>query len=332
MIGHIETGSDFGGLFRYLLASDKGARIIGRKCFGQTTRELSLEFTYCADQRRTTQKPVKHLMISFAPEDGFVEDETKTRIADKALERLGYTDNQYLIVDHQRDDPGHDWNHDHDHIHIVVNMVTIGGERINDHQDKRKFEAFLREQEKVENLTQVVPSWEKERRSPTHGQVQRYKREQKDYQAGLRDKPPEMPVSQKLQHLIDEATREQSTMTQFVARLQHQGVEVRPKITRNNIVQGISYCLDEVQFPGSRLRNCSFPKLQKERGVDYEAERDLPALKKAAAGEIVELDTSDELEQKTYQAREKLDEIRGQTEQYQMQKQRRKSKQKQLEL
>ena len=37
MIGKITHGSDFGGLFRYLLAPDKEARIIGGKAFGDNS-------------------------------------------------------------------------------------------------------------------------------------------------------------------------------------------------------------------------------------------------------------------------------------------------------
>jgi hypothetical protein len=39
-----------------------------------------------------------------------------------------------------------------------------------------------------------------------------------------------------------------------------------------------------VAFQGANLRGCSFPKLQA-RGVNYERERDLPALNAVARGE-----------------------------------------------
>ena len=88
MIGHIEHGSDFGGLFRYLLAEDKGARIIGGSAAGLTAFELTQEFNNCAEQRRTTKKPVKHLIISLAAADGHVTDDVKARIAQFAVEEL----------------------------------------------------------------------------------------------------------------------------------------------------------------------------------------------------------------------------------------------------
>jgi len=293
MIGQIRTGSNFGGLFRYLLSPEKGARILGGSAFGQTPAELTSEFNQCAKQRGTTQKPVKHIMVSFAPGDGEVSDEVKVTIGERVTLGLGYTDNQYIIIDHHRDDPGHDWNHIHDHFHIVSNMITLDGRRVDHGWEKYKTQEILRNLEKEFNLTQVASSWETDRKCPTHGQTQRYKKEKKQYEAGLRDVPPQPPVSEKLQDLIEYICALQPTMTEFVKRLQQQGVEVRPKITRNNIVQGISYCLDGVSFQGNKLGSASFPKLQILRGVDYDPERDLPALKKAAAGLRVESSAND---------------------------------------
>ncbi|MGV2829334.1 relaxase/mobilization nuclease domain-containing protein [Myxosarcina sp. GI1(2024)] len=208
MIGHIEHGSDFGGLFRYLLAEDKGARIIGRNAAGRTPSELTQEFNNCADQRRTTKKPVKHLIISFAAADGYVSDEVKARIATEAVEELGYTYNQYVVVDHHRDDPGHDWNHDHDHIHIAVNMITLDGNRVDDWQDKRKFEEILRQLELTEQLTTVAPSKKRKRKALSHGQTQRIKREIKEFKEGERTALPEIPLSIKLQAAIDKASED----------------------------------------------------------------------------------------------------------------------------
>ena len=95
-------------------------------------------------------------------------------------------------------------------------------------------------------------------------------------------------VSTKLQDLIDEVIPHSPTMSDYVARLQSKGVEVRPKITRTGLVQGLSYSLDGVAFQGAQLQRCSFPKLQA-RGVSYERERDLPALTAVARGEKLTL-------------------------------------------
>ena len=283
MIGHIEHGSDFGGLFRYLLAEDKGARIIGGNAAGRTSSELTQEFNNCADQRRTTKKPVKHFIVSFVRDDGYVSDEVKARIASEAVKELGYTYNQYVVVDHHRDDPGHDWNHDHDHIHIAVNMITLDGKRVDDWQDKRKFEEILRQLEVREQLTTVVSSKKRKRKALSHGQTQRIKREIKEFKEGERTQLPSIPLSIKLQAAIDKASEDKPDLTTFIGRLQHLGIDVRPTISDKGRKR-ISYRLGEIKVRGSKLHNGSFPKLISQRGIDFDFDRDKPAMDAASSG------------------------------------------------
>ncbi len=289
MIGHIEHGSNFGGLFRYLLATDKGARIIGGNAASDTIEQLTQEFNNCADQRRTTTKPVKHFILSFAPEDGEVSDNLKQEIATQAIQRLGYVDNQYVVIDHHRQDPGHDWNHDHDHIHIAVNMITLEGQRVDDWQDKRRFEAIIRELELQHQLTQVAPSRQRKQKALTHGQVHKYKRQLRDYQTGKQPQPPDIPISIKLQAAIDAATRDGPTMTLFIGRLQHLGIDVKPIITATGRKR-ISYQIDGAKpFRGSKLHNGSFPKLISQRGVNCDPQRDRKAMESAVNHQQVTL-------------------------------------------
>ena len=298
MIGHIEHGSDFGGLFRYLLAEDKGARIIGGNAAGRTPSELTQEFNNCADQRRTTKKPVKHLIVSFVRDDGYVTDEVKARIAKGAVEELGYTYNQYVVVDHHRDDPGHDWNHDHDHIHIAVNMITLDGKRVDDWQDKRKFEEILRQLEVKEKLTTVAPSKNRKRKALSHGQTQRIKREIKEYKQGDRTLVPEIPLIIKLQAVIDKASEDRPDLTTFIGRLQGLGINVRPTISDKGRKR-ISYQLGDFKVRGSKLHNGSFPKLMSERGIDFNLGRDKPAMDAACLSQRVNI-RSEEQEQVTW--------------------------------
>lgn len=293
MIGHIETGSNFNGLFGYLLGQEKGARIIGGNVAGETSKELTIEFNNCADLRRTTTKPVKHLMISFAPEDGFVRDEIKARIGEVVVNQLGYNYNQYVIIDHDRQDPGHDWQHDHDHIHLVVNQITLDGQRINDSWEYGKFETILREQEIGENLKSIVSSKYRQQSNPSHGQIQRFKREKKEYEMGLRKEVPQVPISQQLQQLIKIQSEDRPSIIMLIARLQQSGIEVRINLTETGQIQGISYGLNGVCFRGSYLHDCSFPKLIKKRGIKYDEELDLPILQALAKGEKIDLNISD---------------------------------------
>ena len=137
MIGHIEHGSNFGGLFRYLLATDKGARIIGGNAAGETIEQLTQEFN-------------------------------------------------------------------------------------------------------------------------------------NDYQAGKQAHPPEIPISIKLQGAIDAASKDQPTMTIFIGRLQHLGIDVMPIITETGRKR-ISYHMNGAQpFRGSKIHDGSFPKLISHRGIDFD--------------------------------------------------------------
>lgn len=288
MIGHIEHGSDFGGLFRYLLAQDKGARIISGLAAGRNAFELTQEFNNCADIRRTTTKPVKHFIVGFAPSDGYVDDEVKATIASKVVRELGYTRNQYLVVDHHRNDPGHDWNHDHDHIHIVANMVTLDGQRVDDWQDKRRFEKILRELEKEENLTLVAPSSQRKQKALSHGQVQRLKREISEYQTGERTDRPKIPEMVKLQAAIDAVCKDRPDLKTMVGRLQHLGIDVRPTLSDKGRKR-ISYALSDLKVRGSKLHNASFPKLIKERGLDFNLNRDRAVMIAVARGQKITL-------------------------------------------
>ncbi len=290
MIGHIEHGSDFGGLFRYLLASNKGARIIAGNVAGETPSQLTQEFNNCADLRRSTTKPVKHLIISFAPADGYVNDTVKARIAQTAVIELGYKDNQYLVVDHNRNDPGHDWNHDHDHIHIAINMITLDGERVDDWQDKRKFEAILRQLEPEFNLTPVEPSKQRKRKALSHGQTQRYKRELNDWQKGSRANQPDIPLTIKLQAAIDAASFDSPTITEFIGRLQHLGIDVRATISDKGRKR-ISYLMPGLEpIRGSKLHQASFPQLLSHRSLDFELSRDRAAMSASSRKEQVVID------------------------------------------
>lgn len=280
MIASISQGGSFGGLFGYLLAAEKQAKIIGGNVACRSATGLTREFKAISDLNPQVTVVAKHIALAFAPEDGEVANSLKAEIAMKLIEKLGYGNSQFLIVEHPRSDHGHH----HDHIHIALNIVGLDGERVKNGFEWRRTEKILRAIEQEHNLTPVVCSWEAARSLPTKGQSERYRREVAAAEVDPSLPIPELPVSTKLQNLIDEVIPYSPTMTDLVARLQSKGVEVRPKITRTGLVQGLSYSYYGVAFQGAHLQGCSFPKLQA-RGVSYERERDLPALSAVASGE-----------------------------------------------
>ena len=289
MIGKITTGSNFNRLFRYLLKDDKEARIIcgDRILLEPNATELASQFNWIARTRPTTKKPVKHIAIGFAPTDGEVDDSTKVAISEAIVNKLGYTDNQWIAIAHGRNDPGHDWQHDHDHLHIVINGIDFNGERVSDSFDKTRLEKILRELEAEHKLTTVVSSHECDRHRPKTNQLKRYQRESKEYP----DTAPEIPVMAKLEAAIDVVSSDKPTMTSFIGRMQQLGIDVRPYITEKGRKR-ISYRLRDFKVRGSKLHNGSFPKLISERGIDFDEVRDIPAIEAAYQGKSVEIDSN----------------------------------------
>ena len=99
MIGNISTGSCFKGLVNYLLDPTKQPQVIDTNLTGDRD-EMIWELDRCAEQNSRCKKPVKHISIGFALEDGKILDQTIYGIVDRVLEDLGYSSNQYLVVRH----------------------------------------------------------------------------------------------------------------------------------------------------------------------------------------------------------------------------------------
>ena len=287
MIGKVTTGSNFDRLFRYLLKDDKEGQILGgdRILLEPNATKLASQFDWIASTRPTTKKPVKHLSIGFAPADGEVDDSTKLAISEAIVNKLGYTNNQWVAIAHGRNDPGHDWQHDHDHLHIVINAIDFHGDRVSDSFDKTRLEEILRELEVEHRLTKVVSSHQCDRQRPKTNQLQRYQRESRKHP----DTAPEIPVMAKLEAAIDAASQDRPTMTSFIGRMQQLGIDVRPYISDKGRKR-ISYRLGDFKVRGSKLHNGSFPKLISERGIDFDEARDTSALETAYQGRSVKID------------------------------------------
>jgi Relaxase/Mobilisation nuclease domain len=269
MIANITKGADFGGLFKYLLHHSKSAEIIGGNVGGETPHALAAEFLAFANLNQRVRKPVNHMSLGFAPEDGTIDRIRQERIAARIVEEMGYGNAQYLVVAHGREDPGHDAHHDHDHLHIVANSVDLNGKWVDDFQSFRRMEAILRKVERDEGLRQIESSWEVKRNAPTHGQTQRIKREVREVAAGERETVT-LAVSERLQMAIDKAANQSRTVIEFARSLASDGISTQFKVTRTGKVQGISYNMEGVKFQGNQLFDASLPKLQSVRGLSFE--------------------------------------------------------------
>ncbi len=298
VIAKVRRGKDFKGVLNYVL-NQEGAEFLGGQITYNGEIELVTEqFKMIGDLRPTTQKPVRHFAIAFSPEDGEVDNVTKLDIAERFLSlmgdqppdenpqqegKYGYYDNQYLVAAHQRDDSSQNKKHDHDHIHIVANAITYDGERIPSFMDAFQAKRACRIIEKEFGLTQV--SNESQRLNPPPQHQERIKREEQEFDQGKRENPPEPYIKGELQEIINNATSDRPELPEFFNRLIEEDVIPNAYITEKGRKR-IFYHYRGFNFRGSKLKDASLPKLIKNRGINYDPERDEESMALARQGEI----------------------------------------------
>ena len=229
-IAKISKGSGFRGIMDYLLDPDKRPRIIGGCVFTSTATDLAREFRMVANLRRSVTKPVRHFSISFAPEDGTVDDVIKEAISLRILDGLGYAECQFITVDHHRDDPGHDYAHHHDHMHILTNAVTSKGEYVRDSFDAYRMQAILREVERDFGLREIKSSWEVKR-----------------------EKAQGIHLHCDLARNVAASFNDRPNLETWLGRLAQSDIDVRFNISKSDNVMGITYLGNEKSYKGSDI-------------------------------------------------------------------------------
>ncbi|MDF1848276.1 MAG: relaxase/mobilization nuclease domain-containing protein [Parvibaculaceae bacterium] len=153
MIGDAHTGSDFGGLTRYLYTGHKGnnpGRVEWTEARNLPTDDPQLVpamMRATAALSRRVQDPVFHYSISW-PEYEQLPQEDMLRIADRTLSDLDLDEHQAIIVAHN--------DTDHPHVHVMVNRVhPETGVAWEKWKYKTRLERSLKDQEKELGLTQV---------------------------------------------------------------------------------------------------------------------------------------------------------------------------------
>jgi len=276
MIGKITKGNGFTGVCSYVLDKDE-ARLIGGNMASTTPRQLAAEFRVFSQKNQRVQLPVEHISLSPSPGDRELDDSEWIALAIDLLDGLGMNMNQYIVVLH--DDTEFEGK-PRPHAHIIVNRVSIDGQCADSWLDFHRAEEVIRHLERKYELTSVASSWESHRAADTTGQIQRYKRE-----ASLGEKPQES-IKRRLQNLCDIAAADRPTMSQYKKRLKDAGVETQIRETRTGKIQGISYELEGVAFPGHKLGlHYSWSGLQK-LGIT-EQERAAPQARSIATPHVL---------------------------------------------
>jgi hypothetical protein len=229
-------------------------RIIGGNMSGDTRAELAREFGAISRQRPDIGKPVHHASLSAGQNDK-ISVEQWNEIAEKYVERMGFADAPYVVIQH-RDGKT-------DHIHILTSRVDLEGKVVSDWQCKKRAEKVIREIEREHGLEQVKPSSEVERAAPKRGEMERFNR------------MGELSAKMALQGHVEVALKDSPTATEFISRLQAVGVETIPFI-KDGRAAGVTFRKGDELMKGSDLGpGFSWNALQ-QRGLDYDPARDRP--------------------------------------------------------
>jgi Ti-type conjugative transfer relaxase TraA len=150
VIGKIIKGKGFGGAVRYAMQKDDGeARLIGTNLVADRNDAdaLAAEMAeHAAMLRPDVEKAVQHVSLSAAPGE-HLTDEQWRGVAEAYMEKMGFKDNQYVLVRHA--DTGHD------HVHLILNRVSMSGELVSTRFDYRRQEIALDSIEREQGLTRT---------------------------------------------------------------------------------------------------------------------------------------------------------------------------------
>ncbi|WP_337884479.1 relaxase/mobilization nuclease domain-containing protein [Fischerella thermalis] len=271
MIGKIKKGKSFAGLTKYILEKEE-AELLCTNLAGETPQDFYRQLAATRQLNPRVESPVSHISLSFALGERPNQQQLQ-EIVEGTLLGMGFDNCLYFAATHN--------DRNHFHLHIAASRINIDGECVSDWWDKRRLEKVLRNLESQFNLTSVPCSWEVDHTAPSTGQKRRMMRERQEFELRLRNKPPSYSAVEKIQDAINTTIQPEMTMTQFLEKLQTAGVETKVKVTKEGIIQGISYSTDGVAFQARKLgRNgkaCTLKGLLA-RGIDFDLERDVLAL------------------------------------------------------
>ena len=298
MIANQSKNRSFRSTLEYTLEKEE-AFIIDSNMGGYNPRQLAREFGAARRMRPNFQRACGHIILSLPHREAshpqgeyheHLDDDKYALIARRWLKEMqflgdGLHKSQYVIARHQ------DTNHEH--IHIIASRIRMDGSVVPDSWDYRRSEVVVRQLEQEfgleptrcsnERVAQKVK--QKHGIETTVGERSAQTKKQKHHFSG---KPP---VKKLLADAIDEATFDQPTVTELIARLQKLHINVHPSFsTRGKFKNAIAFSMNGVKMAGWKLGKAySFPGLLQRKGVDYNSERDIPALRASRDGQLVQL-------------------------------------------
>jgi Relaxase/Mobilisation nuclease domain len=281
----VPTGSNPGGLLKYLMDKDKEFELYGGNIAGTTYSEIMQQWRAISQLNPRTDKDTKHITLSLHHSDR-LSPEQWLSVCEYMTHGLGYTNNLWLAIKHEPTPSQRSQNPDaQPHVHLMIHTFEcVSGKfnRINDWQDKTRAEKLAREIEKQWNLYRVAPSQDAECVASSTGQLRRYWKETKLFALGEPNaqikkqwllstglpiweyNKPQPIVKRLLQTICTEAQLKQSDLSAYIDSLQQHDISVKIAIIKGQPV-GISYGKDGIFFAGSQLgKRFSWTGLQKQ--------------------------------------------------------------------
>lgn len=270
MIGKLVKGSGARGLAEYLLGpkdhngqTRDRAEVIGGTFTSQDARGLAREFGAFHALRSTLGVHVAHVSLRVPEGERQLTDYEWRQIGDRWAKGMGF--DGFALVSHG------------DHLHIAASRIKLDGSVVNDSHDWRRSEALIRDIERDFGLARVEASHLLEpekavthRRAPSMAEI------------ALAEKG-KAPAAERLRDVVEAALTDKPTVSEFIDRLHHYGVDVRPNLASTGKLNGFAYEIDGQTVTAAAIgRGFTFANLTK-RGLDYEPDRDASALRAALA-------------------------------------------------
>lgn len=190
-------------------------------------------------RRPDVEKPVWRTSLRAAPQDRELSDAEWRQVADRFIDRMGFTDTPWTAT-----------RHGDDHIHLTVSRVGWSGRVVDTSHDFARAQAACRVVEREHGLVDASSRFNRSRPQVSHGERERSVR------------TGETPERVQLRDRLDEATkRAAGTLAGYEKALTDNGVTFRRNEASTGRVSGYSYGLAghqdaegrQVYFKGSQL-------------------------------------------------------------------------------
>lgn len=141
MIGKIRQRSSAAHLINYLLQPKQEAKILGANGVSTVTKQgciRDFEMHVAENNRQGIKRPYGHIALAWSPQDkDKLTDDLMLKLAEEYLQRMGITDTQYIVVQHNCTE--------HPHVHIAYNRIDFRNRLIKNSNDYKRNARVCRE-------------------------------------------------------------------------------------------------------------------------------------------------------------------------------------------